>query len=397
MNSPMRAIPRLVRRWSGIALLLGSALAAAAPLSAPAPAVAAAGNPLATRQVMLHAEARTAYLATQAGKPAICKKKHRHGLRYRVQQLEVGSNDFEGHATAVNNHGWVVGYSVSGAGDGIRPTLWIGGQAYDLGSPYQNNYVYDINDAGKIVGLSYDLSGLLFNAVSWYRGEFTVLPKLGGDNGVEAAAFGINRKGTIVGNSGKPGLSGVRAAAWNGGAPRELENLGGAIAYAMHINDLGYSAGYANVSGGILHAVVWTPQGAIIDLSAGDAAYDLNNRGRVVGTVSSSGATTYPLHWVRGVRSTLPTLGGSEGVAYGVNDRDEAVGYSTTATGLERATIWYGARAAQLDTLLEDGVNININIAYGINEKGQIAAISRNPVNNRVQPLLLTPYRCHGK
>ena len=102
------------------------------------------------------------------------------------------------------------------------------------------------------------------------------------------------------------------------------------------------------------------------------------------------------MKWYRGVRTVLPTLGGENGLVYGINEQDQAVGYSQTATGLERATIWSGDRPVQPDTLLDDeNSGVVIHAAYAINDKGQIAAIRRLP-GNRVEPLVLTPHRCHG-
>ena len=124
-------------------------------------------------------------------------------------------------------------------------------------------------------------------------------------------------------------------------------------------------------------------------------ATDINNNGRIVGFTNAN-LQPKPATWYRGLRTILPTLGGQNGLVNDINQKDEAVGYSQTATGLQRATLWVdAARPVQIDTLLDDdSQGYVIHDALAINDKGQIAAV-RRLINNRIEPLLLTPHRCH--
>lgn len=388
MHTMIRFIPSLPRRWLGVAaLFLGSGAAAAAQ---PPPT---AGIAAATGQAIAQAEAQAAHVDVQSGEPASCSGDHRHGLRYSVQALEVLGGNFEAFPTAINNRGWVVGYSsVLG---GVLPTLWIGGRAFNLGGLSPISYAYDINDEGRIVGFSLVSNGIT-QAVTWYRGRLTALRNLS-NTATQSVARGINDSGTIAGESAAPKANATRAVLWRQGIPHALNSLSGSFASANRVNDFGYSVGIANVADATLHAALWTPSGDIVDLGAQAVALDINNGGRIVGfTFTGAGVLPKPAKWYRGVRTVLPTLGGENGVVFGINENDEAVGYSQTATGAERATIWFGHKPVQLDTLLEDGNNGTvIDAAYAINDKGQIAAI-RRLANNRVQPLVLTPHRCHG-
>jgi uncharacterized membrane protein len=360
MKAYVRARPSRAKPWVGIlALLLGSG-AAAAQLDA--------------------------QLDSQLGMQASCPGKH--GLRYSVQRLELPANRTEAYPTAINNHGWVVGYS---QGPGALPTLWIGGKPSDLGAPSTVSYAYDINDAGRVVGFYLDGSNNT-RAVTWYRGKRTALPGLA-NTGAQTVARGINQGGAIAGESRAAVGTATRAVVWKNGMPRELENLGGGLGSANRINDSGYSVGIANLEDATLHGALWTPKGDLIDLGVQNVPFDINNDGRIVG-YHFVGLQFKPLKWVRGVRTVLPTLGGENGIAYAINERDETVGYSQTATGKERATIWYGAKPVQLDTLLDAASSGRvIHAAYAINDKGQIAAVTR--LRNGVQPLLLTPRPCH--
>lgn len=399
MKTFIRCIAWLKRPTLGIVALVLGGGAAAVPQSPHTTGVAVAtrvpGFAAATPQVVAEAGTQAAHFDVQSGKPAQCSGKHEHGLRYSVQRLEVPGG-FEAFPAAINNHGWVVGYSSTPPVAARIPTLWIGGRASNLGSLGGTvGYAYDINDAGKIVGLSTNANNVQ-RAFSWYRGRITALQNLGGSTTSHSVARGINSSGVIAGESAVPDGSRVRAVLWRNGAPRALENLGGSFASAFRINDLGYSAGVSNFPDATQHAALWTPKGDIVDLGANAVALDINNAGRIVGN-TFMGVRSKPAKWYRGVLTVLPTLGGENGVAFAINEKDQAVGYSQTATGRERATIWFGNRPVQIDTLLDDdNKGVVIDAAYAINDKGQIAAIERLP-NNRVQPLVLTPRPCDGR
>ncbi|MEW6374085.1 MAG: hypothetical protein AB1584_24490 [Pseudomonadota bacterium] len=388
MKTFNRFAPRLTRPWMGIlALVLGSSAAAATP------SPRSAGAPPATEQLIAQAQAQAEHANAQSGKPVPCPHKHQHGLRYRVQRLDV--TRFEAFPTAINNRGWVVGYSDTATG--VMPTLWIGSRAFDLGSLGGTvGYAYDINDAGQVVGFSNNANGVM-RAFSWYRGQITPLQNLGGSTTSFSVARGINRSGVIGGTSAIPDGSRARAVLWRKGTPRPLESLGGSNASVLRVNDAGFSVGVSNDISATQHAALWTPKGEVVDLGAEAVATDINNSRHIVGYTFTGTTMSRPAKWYGGVRTILPTLGGENGAVFGINEKDEAVGFSQTAKGLERATVWFGAKPVQLDTLLDDASRgITIDAAYAINDKGQIAAIQRLP-NNRVQPLVLTPHRCHGK
>jgi probable HAF family extracellular repeat protein len=396
MKTFIRFNSRPTRRWVGVAaLLLGSGAAALPQSPGTAGAVAATRMPgfqAATGQAMAQAEAQAAHFDVQSGQRAPCSPKHQHGLRYSVQPLEVPGG-LEAYPNAINNRGWVVGYSAPLGS--VLPTLWIGGRAFNLGSLGGNvGYAYDINDAGRIVGAANDANGVM-RAYTWYRGQITRLPSLGGNTAAYSLALGINAAGVIAGENAVPEAFAVRAVLWRKGVPRALESLSGSFASANKINDLGYSVGTSNLADATVHAALWSPKGNIVDLGAQAVALDINNSGRIVSD-TSTGVLRKTVKWYRSVRTVLPTLGGENWIAYRINEKDQAVGWSQTATGLERATIWFGDRPVQIDTLLDaDSAGLEIHAAYAINDRGQIAAIQRLP-NNRVEPLLLTPRHCQG-
>ena len=397
MKTFIRSVPRPTPlRVAALALVLGSGAANAASAS---PAAAQAPTfPRATPQLMAQAEAQAAQAGGVSEASIPCTRKHRHGLRYSVLRLETPGRDM--YLGAVNNHGWVVGYARAASG-GLIPTVWIGGRAFDLGSfGGRSGSAFDINDRGQIVGQSSDADSVS-RPFLWYRGRMSALQNLPGSTG-RAAAYGINQGGRISGNSAiprsGPGALQAQAVLWRNGIPRALPGVGGSSrASANRINDAGYSVGYGYTAATDQHALLWTPKGEVVSLGMDWIAVDNNNAGLVAGYAFVGRESVKPVTWYRGLQTILPTLGGENGMVYGINEHGQAVGASETPTGQERATLWTRGRPVQIDTLLEDGEQgMAIATAYAINDKGQIAAVQNLP-DNVIQPLLLTPHRCHGK
>jgi probable HAF family extracellular repeat protein len=110
----------------------------------------------------------------------------------------------------------------------------------------------------------------------------------------------------------------------------------------------------------------------------------INNRGQIAGfaetTVVDSECppfkTTLPVLWENGKVQPLPTVGSDpDGVAFGINEQGQAVGYSGTCTRAHQAVLWENGTAFRLPGL---GI-ARSNIAYGINDRGQIVGQSRSP------------------
>jgi uncharacterized membrane protein len=75
----------------------------------------------------------------------------------------------------------------------------------------------------------------------------------------------------------------------------------------------------------------------------------INNRGQIAGyaenTILDSGCPrnriTVSVLWEKGKAQPLPTVGSDpDGVAFGLNDQGQAVGYSGTCTTAIRAVLW---------------------------------------------------------
>ena len=189
-----------------------------------------------------------------------------------MQELPPLPGDSTSAATAINDHGQVVG--ISGAcgiavGDisAAHAVIWKNGVAVDLGSlgGHAWNTPTAINNKGTVVGFSLRAGQdgtRNFQAFVWTSATgMQALPMAADD--IRSEALGINDKDQIVGLSRGP--SGIRAVLWQDGVLTELNNLtlpgSPYLLYANDINDAGEIAGEAfDSNSGDAPAFVAVPQ-----------------------------------------------------------------------------------------------------------------------------------------
>src|SRR6266704_6650352 len=109
----------------------------------------------------------------------------------------------------------------------------------------------------------------------------------------------------------------------------------------------------------------------------------INNRGEVVGFAETANTdptcppapTISPVLWEKGTALALPTVGGDlDGVAFGINDQGQAVGYSGSCIAATHAVMWKNNTAF----VLQDLGGTRSNVAYAINNLGQIVGKVRS-------------------
>jgi probable HAF family extracellular repeat protein len=138
------------------------------------------------------------------------------------------------------------------------------------------------------------------------RYDLIPLPTLGGKNGF---AYGINDRGRVVGDANLPNSKVSHATTWVGGKVRDLGTLGGrqsAINWPVKA-DNGEVAGVSQIARKDPLREKFCP-----DLGANQICV--------------------AFRWKDGTMTALPTLGGNNAEATGMNDRGDAIGVAENST-----------------------------------------------------------------
>jgi len=190
------------------------------------------------------------------------------------------------------------------------------------------------------------------------------------------------------------------------------DTLGGTASGANAVNDLGWPMGIADFSGNATgEAVAWI-EGRMVKLgtlggpnSSVEWEGVKNNRGLIVGVSdtsiaqplgeqwscylagffpSFSGNTCLGFLWQGGFMTALPTLGGDNGVATGINNHDQVVGWAETTYKdptcnlpqvLQFEAYVYDVKSKKI-TALPLFPGAPDSAATGINDRGQIIGIA---------------------
>jgi probable HAF family extracellular repeat protein len=181
----------------------------------------------------------------------------------------------------------------------------------------------------------------------------------------------------------------------------DLGTFGGTFSIAGGLSNSGWVEGYATLPGDtVSHAYLWK-QGRMMDLgnlgADSYAYYRPNNSGDAGGSVettvpdpngedfcqSGTYLTCLPFFWQNGNMTTLPTLGGTNGRGYQVNDQKMIAGTAENTTPEPTCigtgqifqyepVVWQNGNISPLPTYPGDP----IGEAYAVNNKGQIAGYS---------------------
>jgi probable HAF family extracellular repeat protein len=264
---------------------------------------------------------------------------------YAIASLaNVAGADYS-DAVDVGDRGEVVGLS------GSHAVVQVGGRVTDLGVPPSRtaSWAFGENERGQVVGGTQDASGKAHAAV-WENGRWTELGNLPG--GTISEAHAMNGGNQVVGYSTVGSDFTRHAVLWdNKGKPVDLGTLpGDTNSEARGINERGEIVGESYTTEGLRHAVVWRDRviSALPGLAAGgdSAAYDINNRGQIVGFSGVHAA----LWENRGVKDLGTLPGSTASRAYGINERSEVVGSSDVAF-YPHAALWSQGTATDLGML----------------------------------------------
>ena len=248
-------------------------------------------------------------------------------------------------------------------------------ETVDLGSlGGVRSAAFALNDRGQVVGNSTTATGET-HAFRWQDGVMTDLGVLPG--GTYSTAVDVNEAGAVAVNA-NTAEGDQRAAVWRNGRLRMLPALpGGTYTTATALNDRNQVLGTSMAADGERHRVLWTGT-AVADLGVEDPytrGAALNNRGEVTGTYLAD-PPDFPCNcrgaiWRGGVRTDLGDLGG--GSAWlktrptDLNNRGVVVGASVTGEDTEHAFRWADGVLTDLGTLGGPGSQ-----ATAVNDRGHV-------------------------
>ncbi len=324
------------------------------------------------------------------------------------------------HASDINALGQVVGQSQPHAGS-VHAFIWQTGIMTDLGSlGGLSGYASasGINDIGQVVGYATAFDGLIHAFLltpedtdgngapdRWFRdSNIDGKNDLMLDLGANSYAYDVNNAGRVVGLLGTGSYQ--HAFRWQNGIMTDLGTLGGDSSNATAINDAGQVTGVSGTSTGGSSAFLW--QGSVMH-DIGGSASDINQSGQVAGA-SGSYATVWTPTTPNGTTGSFQPLGvlprdlwdpfyqfdGEASGASAVNDLGTVVGSSVawyTAYDLEgntypfatsRGFVWADGVMEELPTLQNA---VAINNAGQIVGNGPYSYIGESPY----RAYLLTP------
>ncbi len=335
----------------------------------------------------------------------------------------------DGYAAVLNNRGIVAGSADTSMADPypnfcFNPDCFVsrafeadGAHLTDLGilPGGASSGANWITPSGLIAGVSENgrIDPLIpgfpeLRAVIWDHGKIVDLGALA--DGYESAANSANNRGQVVGIAMNKiadpfSMTGLgyqtRAFFWQNGRMKDLGTLGGTDAQAIAINELGQVIGESYIGSDpspycainlnlplSTGAFLWQ-KGKIENLGSFGGtctfASALNNRGQAVGFSTLPGdSAQHPFLWEQGVLTDLGTLGGRRGNGISINDTGETVGWADSADGVPHASIWKDGAINDLGTVADD----SFSFAYTVNARGQVAGISTSSDFTKVRAFL---------
>jgi probable HAF family extracellular repeat protein len=260
----------------------------------------------------------------------------------------LGGNS--GIGNAVNTSGQVAGYSTS-SDNGYHAFITVNGSLVNIGDLGGGSAVaYGLNESGEVVGSSVTADGNN-HPFLYSNGTMTDLGTLNSPAGnlFWNTAQGINRSGEVVGTS-YDAKGNFLAFVWSNGKMRALGTLGGLWSQGFAINNKGQTTGIAYLANGEAHAFLET-NGKMTDL----------------GTLEGAAFATW---------------------GFAINDSGVVAGQADVPSGYH-AFVCSAGKMKDLNKLIPAGSGWLLEIAYGINNAGQIVGLGVH--NGQEHGFLLTP------
>src|SRR5215472_13141093 len=210
-----------------------------------------------------------------------------------------------------------------------------------------------------------------------------VVQDLGTFGGTQGVAEGVSNKGWVVGDANLLGDQSVHAALWRNGVVTDLGTLGGVNSQEQWpVKD----------NRGL---IVGDTEMAVADPFNEDfCGFDSN------GGVPQTGLVCVGFLWQDGIMTALPTLGGNNAQALGINNRGKAVGMAEQSTQdpncippqvLDIQAVIWGPKTGEIQ-ILPPLPGDTSAWGIGINDAGQVVGVSGDCVSpNFNAPRATTP------
>jgi len=201
-------------------------------------------------------------------------------------------------------------------------------------------------------------------------------------------ASAVNDAGLVVGLANPDPSSNVfHATVWTDGVPRDLGTLCSAPcpfdahSSASDVNELGQVVGNSEIADGYNRGFIWHEGEGMrilppLEGDVASVAFGINNRGEAVGNSrrSMSGGDARPVMWT--ADGTPHELAGwTSGSALDVNDNEQIVGFFVADDGWGHASQWERGILTDLGGL-PAACPGPTSFAYGINRFGHVAGVA---------------------